>query len=116
MAIDDFHGRAHLIETINAAVALGDDAAVVQALRSGLCRMMRERSVELPACVLQPVEGHYDPPGRRDPGFGDDNAAAQRCRHVPFGARNDRAGPGRRSRPPAAAAQHVGRGERDYAR
>jgi predicted metal-dependent enzyme (double-stranded beta helix superfamily) len=59
MAIDDFHGRAHLIETINAAVALGDDAAVVQALRSGLCRMMRERSVELPACVLQPVEGHY---------------------------------------------------------
>jgi hypothetical protein len=59
MAIDDFYGRVHLIETINAAVALGDDAATVQALRSGLCRMMRERSVELPPCVLQPVDSHY---------------------------------------------------------
>jgi predicted metal-dependent enzyme (double-stranded beta helix superfamily) len=55
----DFPGRSHLIDTIDAAVSLGDNTAVVQALRSDLCRMMRERSVELPACVLEPVQGHY---------------------------------------------------------
>lgn len=59
MSVHDFHGRSHLIDTIDTAVSLDDDAAVVQALRSALCRMMRERSVELPACVLEPVQGHY---------------------------------------------------------
>jgi predicted metal-dependent enzyme (double-stranded beta helix superfamily) len=59
MALSDFPGRSLLIETINSAVALGDDAATVQALRQGLCRMMREGSVRLPECLLKPVEGHY---------------------------------------------------------
>lgn len=59
MSVHDFPGRSHLIATIDAAVSLGDDTAVVQALRSDLCRMMRERSVELPGCVLEPVQGHY---------------------------------------------------------
>ena len=56
MTMLDFPGRAHLIESIDAAVALGDHAAVAQALRSSLCRMMRENTVALPACVLDPVE------------------------------------------------------------
>lgn len=55
----DFPGRQTLIDAIDAAVALKDDAATVQALRSALCRMMREQSVRLPDCVLQTVEGHY---------------------------------------------------------
>ena len=55
----DFPGRQTLIDAIDAAVALADDAATVQALRGALCRMMREGSVRLPDCVLQPVEGHY---------------------------------------------------------
>ncbi|MES2670232.1 MAG: cysteine dioxygenase family protein [Pseudomonadota bacterium] len=59
MSMHDFPGRSHLIDTIDAAVSLVDNTAVVQALRSDLCRMMRERSVELPACVLEPVQGHY---------------------------------------------------------
>ncbi len=59
MSVHDFPGRSHLIDTIDAAVSLGDNAVVVQALRGDLCRMMRERSVELPACVLEPVQGHY---------------------------------------------------------
>lgn len=59
MTMLDFPGRAHLIESIDAAVALGDHAAVAQALRSSLCRMMRENAVALPDCVLDPVEGHY---------------------------------------------------------
>ena len=59
MTMLDFPGRAHLIESIDAAVALGDHAAVAQALRSSLCRMMRENTVALPDCVLDPVEGHY---------------------------------------------------------
>jgi 3-mercaptopropionate dioxygenase len=59
MSLNDFAGRAHLIDAIDAAVALGDTAAVVQSLRSGLCKMMREKRVELPACVLDRVEGHY---------------------------------------------------------
>ena len=55
----DFPGRQTLIDAIDAAVALSDDAATVQALRGALCRMMREQSVRLPDCVLQTVEGHY---------------------------------------------------------
>ena len=57
--LNDFRGRAHLIESIDAAVALGDHTAVVQSLRSALCRIMREKAVELPSCVLDQVEGHY---------------------------------------------------------
>ena len=58
-SLNDFRGRAHLIESIDAAVALGDHTAVVQSLRSALCRIMREKTVELPSCVLDQVEGHY---------------------------------------------------------
>jgi 3-mercaptopropionate dioxygenase len=59
MTMLDFPGRAHLIESIDAAVVLGDEAAVVESLRGSLCRMMREQSVQLPPCVLEAVEGHY---------------------------------------------------------
>lgn len=59
MTMSDFPGRRHLIDTIDAAVALGDDAATVQALRNGLCQMMRESTVHLPACVLDPLADHY---------------------------------------------------------
>ncbi|MEQ1513403.1 MAG: cysteine dioxygenase family protein [Lysobacteraceae bacterium] len=59
MTMLDFPGRTHLIESIDSAVALGDHTAVAQALRSSLCRMMRENTVALPDCVLDPVEGHY---------------------------------------------------------
>jgi 3-mercaptopropionate dioxygenase len=55
----DFPDRPLLIHAIDEAVALGDDAAVVQALRGTLCRMMRERTVRLPDCVLEPVADHY---------------------------------------------------------
>ena len=55
MSLNDFRGRGHLIDAIDAAVALGDYTAVVQSLRGALCRMMREKTVELPACVLDPV-------------------------------------------------------------
>ena len=59
MTVSDFPGRDHLIHTIDAAIALGEDAATVQALRNGLCQMMREGSVRLPDCVLEPVADHY---------------------------------------------------------
>ncbi len=55
----DFHGRQTLIDAIDDAVCMADDAAVVQVLRNSLCKMMREASVELPACVLEPVTDHY---------------------------------------------------------
>lgn len=59
MSLQDFHGRQLLIDAVDHAVSLGDNAAIVQSLRGALCRMMREGTVTLPACVLDPVEGHY---------------------------------------------------------
>jgi 3-mercaptopropionate dioxygenase len=55
----EFHGRQTLIDAIDAAVAHDDPTRVVQALRNDLCRLMRERAVSLPPCVLEPVTGHY---------------------------------------------------------
>ena len=59
MSTLDFPGRQTLIDAIDAAVALEDNAKVVQALRGALCKMMREGSVQLPDCVFEPVADHY---------------------------------------------------------
>ena len=59
MSTLDFPGRQTLIDAIDAAVALEDNAKVVQALRGALCKMMREGSVQLPECVFEPVADHY---------------------------------------------------------
>ena len=55
----DFPGHRTLVERIDAAMAAGDDQAITSALRNSLCRMIREREVELPACVLQAEDDHY---------------------------------------------------------
>ena len=59
MPQSDFPGRRQLIDVIDAAVQLEDDHAVVQALRDGLCALMRSGTVQLPASVFKPLEGHY---------------------------------------------------------
>ena len=55
----DFHGRDKLVASLDAAVALGDDHAITDALRKTLCRMIRDEEVALPDCVLQPIADHY---------------------------------------------------------
>ena len=54
-----FPGSNRLIAQLDAAVALGDCATVVEALRHGMCTLIRDDAVQLPACVQQPVDGHY---------------------------------------------------------
>ena len=55
----DFRGHDKLVAAIDAAVTAGDEHAVTAALRNVLCRMIRDRDVELPACVHDPIEDHY---------------------------------------------------------
>ena len=55
----DFPGHDKLVAAIDAAVAAGDEHAVTAALRNTLCRMIRDRDVQLPACVHDPIEDHY---------------------------------------------------------
>jgi predicted metal-dependent enzyme (double-stranded beta helix superfamily) len=55
----DFPGHDKLVAAIDAAVAAGDEHAVTAALRNALCRMIRDRDVELPACVHEPIQDHY---------------------------------------------------------
>ena len=55
----DFPGREALIAVLDAAVALGDDHAVTQALRKRLCAMIAGQEVRLPACVFDPIADHY---------------------------------------------------------
>ncbi len=59
MSAVEFPGRSKLIGAIDAAVSLHDTAAVTRALRDALCRMIRGRDVELPACVFEPCADHY---------------------------------------------------------
>lgn len=55
----DFPGRDKLVAAIDAAVLCGDEHVVTAALRNTLCRMIRDRDVQLPACVYAPIEDHY---------------------------------------------------------
>lgn len=55
----DFPGHDKLVGAIDAAVASGDEHAITAALRNALCRMIRDRDVQLPACVYAPIEDHY---------------------------------------------------------
>ncbi len=55
----DFPGHDKLVAAIDDAVAAGDEHAVTAALRNTLCRMIRDRDVQLPACVHDPISDHY---------------------------------------------------------
>jgi 3-mercaptopropionate dioxygenase len=55
----DFPGRARLVAALDAAVEAGDQHAVTAALRKTLCRMIRDRELQLPACVFEPISDHY---------------------------------------------------------
>ena len=51
--------REKLIATLDAAVVLGDDHTVTDALRRSLCDMIADQDIALPDCVLQPITDHY---------------------------------------------------------
>lgn len=55
----DFPGHDKLVAAIDAAVAAGDEHAVTAALRNTLCKMIRDRDVNLPDCVFDPIDDHY---------------------------------------------------------
>ncbi|GAB2492969.1 cysteine dioxygenase family protein [Arenimonas alkanexedens] len=55
----DFPGCDRLLKMIDDAVALGDDHAVTERLRNGLCQAIGDNGIQLPACVLEPVTDHY---------------------------------------------------------
>jgi predicted metal-dependent enzyme (double-stranded beta helix superfamily) len=58
-AAPDFPGRDKLVAALDAAVAAGDEHAVTAALRNTLCRLIRDRDVQLPDCVHAPIADHY---------------------------------------------------------
>jgi len=55
----EFPGARKLIEAIDAAVQLADEAATTDALRSLLCRSIRDQAVRLPSCVFEREDDHY---------------------------------------------------------
>ena len=55
----DFPGHEKLIASLDAAVALGDDRAITDALRKSLCELIRDDSVSLPGCVMEAIDDHY---------------------------------------------------------
>jgi len=55
----DFPGCGRLLAMIDEAVAAGDDRAVTDRLRNGLCRAIADRDIQLPDCVMEPVADHY---------------------------------------------------------
>lgn len=54
-----FPGHEKLVEALDAAVSCGDDHQVTAALRTTLCNLIRDRDIQLPECVFQPIEDHY---------------------------------------------------------
>ena len=55
----DFPGHDKLVAAIDDAVNAGDEHAVTSALRNTLCRMIRDRDVQLPECVFDAIDDHY---------------------------------------------------------
>ncbi|MGQ4659167.1 cysteine dioxygenase [Lysobacter sp. F6437] len=54
-----FPGHDKLVDAIDTAVSSGDEHAITAALRNTLCCMIRDRDVQLPGCVFEPIEDHY---------------------------------------------------------
>ena len=54
-----FPGCDTLLAMVDRAVAAGDDKAITDELRNGLCRLSAAREVQLPDCVFEPVADHY---------------------------------------------------------
>lgn len=55
----EFPGARRLVDEIDRAVAQQDEAAITDALRTALCRMIRDKSVSLPDCVYRRESDHY---------------------------------------------------------
>jgi predicted metal-dependent enzyme (double-stranded beta helix superfamily) len=55
----DFPGHAKLVQALDAAVEAGDQHAITAALRNTLCALIRDRDVQLPDCVHDPIVDHY---------------------------------------------------------
>jgi predicted metal-dependent enzyme (double-stranded beta helix superfamily) len=54
-----FPGHDKLVSAIDAAIVTGDEHAITAALRNTLCELIRDREVQLPDCVHEPIEDHY---------------------------------------------------------
>ena len=59
MLLRDFPGAARFIHEIDEAVSAEGTKAVTDRLRNTLCRMIRDRAVELPPCVFECCGDHY---------------------------------------------------------
>lgn len=55
----EFPGCDRLLAMINQAVVRGCERETTDVIRNGLCRLIRDKSVTLPACVFEPVQDHY---------------------------------------------------------
>ena len=55
----DFPGHAKLVQALDTAVQSGDQHAITAALRNTLCALIRDRDVQLPDCVHEPIVDHY---------------------------------------------------------
>ncbi|MFI4970788.1 MAG: cysteine dioxygenase [Lysobacterales bacterium] len=55
----EFPGARQLIDAIDAAVILPDQASTTDALRNALCKLIRDADVRLPACVFEREDDHY---------------------------------------------------------
>ena len=54
-----FPGHDKLVQALDTAVERGDQHAITAALRNTLCAMIRDRDVQLPECVHEPIVDHY---------------------------------------------------------
>ena len=59
MLLRDFPGAERFIHEIDEAVSADCTKAVTDRLRNTLCRMIRDRAVELPPCVFECCGDHY---------------------------------------------------------
>jgi predicted metal-dependent enzyme (double-stranded beta helix superfamily) len=55
----EFPGHAKLVQALDIAVESGDQHSITAALRNTLCALIRDRDVQLPDCVHEPIVDHY---------------------------------------------------------
>lgn len=55
----EFTGKHKLVAMLDAAVRLGEESAVIPALREALVALFADREVVLPRSLMQPIADHY---------------------------------------------------------
>lgn len=59
MQFQEFKGAEKLIDIVDTAARMHNQADLTAHIKNGLCDLIRDDELAMPSCICKPVEGHY---------------------------------------------------------